>query len=67
MYDKEDITITRMLNLETGRQIAATEKNNEDCRQKRLTVKGQLSQANKDNHALEMSCNLFQQTLQKLD
>jgi hypothetical protein len=26
MYDKEDITITRMLNFETGRQIADMEK-----------------------------------------
>ena len=31
MYDKEDITITRMLNLESGRQIADIDKNTEEC------------------------------------
>jgi hypothetical protein len=53
MYEKEDITITRMLNLETGRQLADLEKNSEDVTTKRLLVKGQLAQINKDNYALE--------------
>jgi hypothetical protein len=39
MYDKEDITITRMLNLETGRQLSNMEKNMDECDKKRMTVK----------------------------
>lgn len=66
MYEKEDITITRMLNLETGRQLADLEKNSEDVTTKRLLVKGQLAQINKDNYALEQSSNVFKNTLNRL-
>lgn len=48
MYTKEDITITRMLNLETGRQAAEIEKNTEVLNKKRLTIKGQLAQCNSE-------------------
>ena len=40
IYDKEEITITRMLNIETGRQMADLEKNTYEATQKRLTLKG---------------------------
>ena len=63
MYDKEDITITRMLNLETGRQIANIDKNTEENGKKRLTIKGQLAQANQDCNALEEKINVFHHTL----
>lgn len=67
MYDKEDITITRMLNLESGRQIADIYKNTEECGSKRLIMKGTLAQSNKEISALEHSDNVFNQTLQSLD
>jgi len=41
IYDKEEITITRMLNIETGRQMADLEKNTAELTKKRLTMKGQ--------------------------
>jgi hypothetical protein len=40
IYDREEITITRMLNIETGRQMGEIEKNTYDVTQKRLLVKG---------------------------
>ena len=64
MYDKEDITITRMLNNETGRQIAEISKNTEEHGKKRLLVKGQMAQVNYDILAIESSCNVFKHTLQ---
>lgn len=44
IYDKEEITITRMLNIETGRQMADLERNTEDVGKKRLLIKGQTGQ-----------------------
>jgi hypothetical protein len=41
IYDKEEITITRMLNIETGRMMADLEKNSTNVGKKRLTLKGQ--------------------------
>jgi chromosome segregation ATPase len=67
MYDKEDITITRMLNFESGRQIADIDKNTEECVKKRLLVKGNLAQVNQEVRALEHSDNVFNQTLRSLD
>ena len=46
IYDKEEITITRMLNIETGRQMADLDKNTGEVAKKRLTMKGQISQVN---------------------
>ena len=67
IYDKEEITITRMLNIETGRQMADLEKNTQDTVKKRLTIKGQLAQVNQDIYGLEKTTAVFNQTLAKLN
>ena len=66
IYDKEEITITRMLNIETGRQMADLEKNTAELTKKRLTMKGQRAQATQDVYGLEKSIAVFNQTLEKL-